>query len=528
MSSLLAPSRIRNRSVVHRGKTRTIDASACQAVAPVTGLYAIPTGVKMHENTLLIRAKICLAPMALAVILAFGPAVAASLNIDAGTWSHAREPGHTEQSASRVARPSTLGRRAAVRELLAQRTFGERPATTWIVQNCSDSGEGSLRNAMKEVVSGDIIDLTALTCSTITVTSGALSAFVADLVLRGPGEQLLAIDAGHNSSSIYHFGAGTLEASGLTFRNGRYDGNQGTGGCVYSQGNVLLRDVTVHGCELSAPSGVKASGGGVYALGNFTLIDGTIYDNIASSTSLGAFGGGVAAHGNVEVQRSSFHGNTVVSAGNIPAYGGALASMGDVTLNASTFTGNHASIAGALALYGAPGGFPTTIVNCTISGNTATDTAGGGFFQQPIQVSNSTIASNHSEGTGGIGGFLSLAAVDLQSTILAGNVNTGDGSVPSDFAASGTITGANNLIEATTSVVPLDTLTSDPQLMPLAANGGHTLTMALTAGSPAIDTGNNSRSLAVDQRGRPRVIGARADIGAYEFSHDTIFANGFD
>ena len=56
----------------------------------------------------------------------------------------------------------------------------------------------------------------------------------------------------------------------------------------------------------------------------------------------------------------------------------------------------------------------------------------------------------------------------------------------------------------------------DPLLGPLAMNGGPTLTHALLPGSPALDRG--SSSVAEDQRGYgfERVVGAAADIGAYE------------
>jgi hypothetical protein len=65
----------------------------------------------------------------------------------------------------------------------------------------------------------------------------------------------------------------------------------------------------------------------------------------------------------------------------------------------------------------------------------------------------------------------------------------------------------------------------------LANNGGLTDTHALSPESPAIDAGNNTAGAAADQRGSgfPRVIGANADIGAFEFDlNDLIFANGFD
>jgi len=61
----------------------------------------------------------------------------------------------------------------------------------------------------------------------------------------------------------------------------------------------------------------------------------------------------------------------------------------------------------------------------------------------------------------------------------------------------------------------------NPLLVPLANNGGPTLTHVPLAGSPAIDAGDTSivfNSAEFDQRGAPfvRVGGGRIDIGAYE------------
>lgn len=58
----------------------------------------------------------------------------------------------------------------------------------------------------------------------------------------------------------------------------------------------------------------------------------------------------------------------------------------------------------------------------------------------------------------------------------------------------------------------------------LRDNGGPTVTLALLAGSAAIDTTNeattcidqNADPITTDQRGAPRVEGARCDVGAYE------------
>jgi len=43
------------------------------------------------------------------------------------------------------------------------------------------------------------------------------------------------------------------------------------------------------------------------------------------------------------------------------------------------------------------------------------------------------------------------------------------------------------------------------------------LTIALLAGSPAIDAGNSSLAPAADQRGFPRPAGSAADTGAFEY-----------
>ena len=60
---------------------------------------------------------------------------------------------------------------------------------------------------------------------------------------------------------------------------------------------------------------------------------------------------------------------------------------------------------------------------------------------------------------------------------------------------------------------------ADPLLGALANNGGFTQTMALGAGSPAIDAGNNATCAATDQRGVSRPHGSACDMGAFELDN---------
>ncbi len=88
-----------------------------------------------------------------------------------------------------------------------------RPAATLTVTSCADDADpGTLRNTAANAVSGDLIDLGALTCSTITLTQGAIVTDVDDLTLRGP-EGGLAIDGGGTDSILVHYGAGPCRSS---------------------------------------------------------------------------------------------------------------------------------------------------------------------------------------------------------------------------------------------------------------------------------------------------------------------------
>src|SRR4051812_34593645 len=107
------------------------------------------------------------------------------------------------------------------------------------VANCDDSGPGSLRDAIAVAGDFDVIDLTHLACSRITLTSGELVSTPSRLSLLGPGAGALTIDAAGASRVLSHTGNLGLRVSGLTITGGATDG---IGGCIATASAVGLYD----------------------------------------------------------------------------------------------------------------------------------------------------------------------------------------------------------------------------------------------------------------------------------------------
>jgi hypothetical protein len=422
-----------------------------------------------------------------------------------------------------------------------------------VVPTCDGQEDGTLRKAFSCALNNDTIDLTQLQCSKITLSAPLVSGPVA-LTLNGPGQEKLTIDAAGtfralvHKPPLYHNGASLsgLYINNLTITNGRYDnpknsvgsatGGSAQGGCIYSTGSVFMISSTVSSCRTSSTVRYSyARGGAIFALGSVGLDHSTVTGSTAYS------GGTTRYDGSIDAAR---------------AYGGGI-DANVVELSRSTVSGNMA----ASKRRGAGGGVTALTVYAsysTISGNTATSIGGIDAFSKAY-LSNTTVSDNHAVGINGSNnGFLGgvqagsaaklfnctitgntsgtsdaagvgAGSVYLQNTIVANNkaggveIDVGDGSgVPM------TIAGANNLIKAfPNATVPADTISADPTLGPLQDNGGPTRTHALLPGSPAIDKGGGT-GLSHDQSGSPRVIGGKADIGAFEFDPDVVFRTGFN
>lgn len=406
-----------------------------------------------------------------------------------------------------------------------------------VVENCNDSGAGSLREAYFNAGDGATIDLSELTCSTITLTSGPLTnaGTTTSVSLNGPGKYALTIDGNNANRVLVHNGSGTLDITGLTIANGSYEGIYG-GGCIYSYGGVAVFSSIVTGCRMSSTGTAKANGGAIYARGDVTVLGGQVSNSDAHADSANSAGGGIWAN-YVGMAFATVSGNTVSGDGSHYARGGGFYSLTDTKIYYSTLNDNEADAGGAMFLVGAATE-PMQIRNSTISGNRASSTAGGIYAKyRPLEIFNSTIAQNTSGSPFGAGLYITYAT-ELESSIVSGNTSGGGLNLADIGGPAGTtISGGNNLVLASTIPLPADTITLDPMLGPLQNNGGYTATHALLPGSPAIDHGNDVVLARYDQRfsgpglqyGYERIVGPHADIGAFEVgAPDHIFVGTFD
>jgi parallel beta-helix repeat protein len=436
-------------------------------------------------------------------------------------------------------------------------------ANSVFVTNCNDSGVGSLRAAVAAAADSDVVDATQLSgvCSTITLKTGDIAVTQNNLTIDGPGMMDLTISAKYEvlpnvhqykNRILTHTGNGTLEVENLSVSRGYLASSSGAdyGGCIYSASNVKLVSTGVYYCSAHA---VFAVGGGVYAKGDVYLEYSVVSNNVAyGSGAFGSAGGGVSSLGNFTAKYSTISHNAASGAhgvgGGVSSGSQLRSASGGTDIQSTTISGNSASFqAGGVFVLGGAG---ITIKNSTISGNTANATGGvvGGIYiitTALLYLYNSTIAFNTAN-TASAGKSPGLAiegsespTVFLSSTMIASNTY-GSPVTDNDFSAAGvTVSGKNNLILASSSSLPPDTIVGKcPILGPLKFNGGVTQTHALFSHSPVLDQGNNMFNLKEDQRGTlmatapyhyPRVSGSAADIGAYELQQDEIiFDSNFE
>jgi hypothetical protein len=284
-------------------------------------------------------------------------------------------------------------------------------------------------------------------------------------------------------------------------------GQSGGAVCVESGGSVTLDEVVLESNK--APFGGAVGVAGAAA----TVGKSTFSKNAATNGSQKGVGGAVYALGpnaTVTIDDSTLGENDAAKGGAI-----ALDNFATLVLRTSTLNLNTAVSGGAAVVAEDPAGM--TIANCTIDGNTATDSAGGGAIDVTRTVEGvGTLALNNVTIAGSAPAGISVQSgigVTMTNCILADNgkscVGVGDTAGPNLESGAGgdpTCPGAE---------------TQNARLGALADNGGRTRTRALLSDSPAIDAGSPATCEQKDQRGTARLIDdQKCDLGAFEVVPD--------
>jgi hypothetical protein len=470
----------------------------------------------------------------------------------------------------RLKTKTSRGRRPLFEELESRHLLA-----VFTVTNLTDAAiapVGSLRAAVEAANSPvnpgpDVIQFAPGVAGTINLAAGAGELGITEGVsISGPGISNLTIDATASTSRIFRIDAGDVSIKGLTLTNGDAGvGNGGAigstslgtlniadavitssyaadGGAIFVSSDLVLTNVTIGGAAAGQENVATSDGGGIYSsLGNVVLRNSTVVNNNAAS---GAGGGINAFFGTVNLQNSTIDGNSA----SLGASGGVAATI--VMAQNSTIS-NNSSLAGG----GGIDAITVMVKNSTVFNNNAGFGTGGGIRGTNVVLQNSTVANNQAL-VNSEGGVRATTMLTVQNSIIANNMALTfpdlspatttvvrfsligeSGTIPN--AGQFTITGpgaqnANgNFVGNSAAAMAISDIEAYGAGGPtLADNGGTTLTVALNAGSIAINKGNNTfapPAAGGDQRGLPftRIspFGGTVDMGAFEVQTATVGNN---
>jgi hypothetical protein len=382
-------------------------------------------------------------------------------------------------------------------------------------------------------------------------------------------------DGGDGSASgrgrggaIDYSGNGLLTVTDSTFSGNATGGAGGSGlqsglgrgGAVFVAAFAASASISNSAFTANTAGGDGGSGGfsgrgeggaikGDSGTGPLTVTGSTFTDNAVGGQAGGGPGAGTGAgsggainsFGALTVTDSTFAGNAAGGqgeggSGGAFGFGGAIDYFNNVsplTVTGSTFTANTAGGDGGTGNGGAISASDVSpqaafITNSTLVGNAAGGggaTGRGGAIDvkdmSSVTLASVTIDAN-AVGPGGTGAGInsatgaigSPATVTARATIISGNTGAPNCDAPvasSSYSLEGPLSGDTSC--------GFDLPSTDPELEPLADNGGPTETQALPESSPAVDAVPAAQCpTSVDQRGEPRPDYGKpvCDVGAYE------------
>ncbi|WP_025323329.1 choice-of-anchor Q domain-containing protein [Deferrisoma camini] len=368
-------------------------------------------------------------------------------------------------------------------------------------------GDGTGINAWSPVATVTVTD-TTMSNNTSTGSYGGAIRVEGTLNLSGStlSGNTMPYAYGHYGAAIYGGAGSTINITDTLLDNNAAGYAEAVRGA--DNATINITDSTISNTQ--AGRAVTGSSGST-----INIVRSQIVDNLeggVSSTGAGAV---------LNVVDSTIDGNTGTAVGSFSFSGAGIYSDGTVTITGSTISNNR--IESTLGGGGGGAGVfiagTATIVNATFSGNVnnGTNSAGGAISSTDsgdLSLRNTTFHANQSTWTGGH--IASSGNVEMANTVFS----AGD----CDLTGAAVVSNGTNIDSGSTcgSAAAGDLVNTDPQLGPLADNGGPTWTLLPQGGSPAIDAGDDGVCPATDQRGVSRPQDgdgdgtAACDIGAVE------------
>ena len=424
----------------------------------------------------------------------------------------------------------------------------------------NELSDNALRSAINTATTNGLNNLivvhTTSIQNTITLNDGQLGFIgTGNVTIVSQGTDNLTIDANNRSRVICTVDAVQVHLAGLTIKGGYVDsGAIGGGICNGSTGAIMkIAQCRIEG-NIAGPS---SSGGGIANVGKLTITNSIVTGNTAYDN-----GGGIANGGEIMITNGIITGNEAF------IDGGGIFSSGSMSLTGIEITKNTANRSGGgISINSAYGG----VTRCTITGNTANSNGGGIQSNGLLEMASSVIAGNrtgsgttgygggiYNEGTAGIwactiagnfaygygGGTYTSGDTRIIGSIVAYNIRTSN--TMSDVMTAknnNSITGVsysliryvtpegtnnkpfvedwgNNILPPQGSSTINPRFVKIPSISETTTGAGYTAAnwdLRLQSDSPAIDKGYDEFAWMVsDIDSKPRRIGARIDMGAYE------------
>jgi hypothetical protein len=292
----------------------------------------------------------------------------------------------------------------------------------------------------------------------------------------------------------------------------------GGGGGLFNSGLLIL-----DGDSLTDET-AGAGGGGVVNI-SVLHVNNSTFDGDSTSANGGIGGGAIYNYAQLSISDSSFTGDYTTGA----VGGGAIDTIGNpVSITGSTFAQDYTSGTGGggAILNGSGGGL--TLINSTFASNSASMASGGAIEDNgSTTIVNCTIVGNTSANSGGAVQASADDGTTIYNSIVSGNINGNTYTVASDIAGTINPASGSNITGVTNSNLWLAPLGNYTDL----SNPSAPETMAPLPGSPAIDAGSSALftagtglpiSGATDARGQNRLYGSSVDDGAVEIQGYTL------